>query len=831
MRATTAYEDVLLALRERNHLLRVWIEYDGGDIELTAMDIGGTTPAVPRNWVVGCTINAAVDQPYSTAELRLERECWDLSLNPMQTASPFNYVGATSPIIALNALVRIEIGMAPVGCDRSWFENAVDDDALDYREVFRGRIEGFDVSINPMVVRLRDISADVADAFIESVRIYAVGKQMWGVKIWSPGSYRALNELTIPTQPPALGLLASRVYQCSQAGNTATAEPAWPDDGAEFTDGTCKWKRVFFGGTTWAAETSIGIGDIGIATAGGTARYIATQGGDTGATEPTWPTTVGATVEDGTVRWALLPVGSDGGMAFEAVLGGILGDNVPAAPGVWTPTVSGAWRNPFAVNQMSTLEALRALAAEIGWEVRLAHNPDAGLVDDWADWRLRFSCPDRSATAADFELTQGLWTALPKCTQSVLGIRNVIEVAYTDTADLWPDGNPKRKTVKAEDSTSIAAYGRRYMGITAGTSNNINSSTEATTLANAVLSDLKNPDLDLEVEGPLLWPVEINDLIKVQSDWFHFSSDQTAAVVSYTHDLVAGKTRLGLRGKPTLGFAHWHSVAVGPGAAPSLVPQPPPGPISGSVGAVAIPGGAAISYSPSFIERNNSPTGGAGGGGGAWAETECHISTSSGFTPSSSTLKARGRQAKFEITGLTPGTTYYCKLVTIDARGNRSSPSAEEEFVAGAVTKSLLDESLKVMAFVYMYVAQEEMGVTDKIEFDLHWDTGGEWDETNHKFVAPVAGLYLCHVEAHVSGLAAGFGAMTKIAKNGASFDTSGRFVSDGSMIGVVQSRIFELDVDDTVEFSLYCEGSSEELVVQTGSIASVVALMTETIS
>jgi hypothetical protein len=58
-------------------------------------------------------------------------------------------------------------------------------------------------------------------------------------------------------------------------------------------------------------------------------------------------------------------------------------------------------------------------------------------------------------------------------------------------------------------------------------------------------------------------------------------------------------------------------------------------------------------------------------------EYELHISTTTGFTPSTSTLNKRASETTFNVTGLTPGTTYYVKVVPRDAVGNRGAASAE----------------------------------------------------------------------------------------------------------------------------------------------------------
>jgi len=63
-------------------------------------------------------------------------------------------------------------------------------------------------------------------------------------------------------------------------------------------DGTPQWP-------VWAAATAIGVDVVRESTNRNGYRY-AYSGGTTGATEPTWPTTVGATVSDGTGTWTCI---------------------------------------------------------------------------------------------------------------------------------------------------------------------------------------------------------------------------------------------------------------------------------------------------------------------------------------------------------------------------------------------------------------------------------------------------------------------------------------------------------------------------------------------
>ncbi|HET9953603.1 MAG TPA: hypothetical protein VFQ61_03820 [Polyangiaceae bacterium] len=66
------------------------------------------------------------------------------------------------------------------------------------------------------------------------------------------------------------------------------------------TDGGITWTTV---GISWAATTAFTTGKLAIPATPNGYYYKATTGGTTGGSAPTWPTTVGATVVDGSVTW------------------------------------------------------------------------------------------------------------------------------------------------------------------------------------------------------------------------------------------------------------------------------------------------------------------------------------------------------------------------------------------------------------------------------------------------------------------------------------------------------------------------------------------------
>jgi len=85
---------------------------------------------------------------------------------------------------------------------------------------------------------------------------------------------------------------------------------------------------------------------------------------------------------------------------------------------------------------------------------------------------------------------------------------------------------------------------------------------------------------------------------------------------------------------------------------------------------------------------------------------EVHVSTTSGFTPGTDTLKATlaatpGQKARLDVVDLTPGTTYYVKLKAFDTSGNVSAASAQVSAVAGYHHIHDSDAVRNVLSYTY----------------------------------------------------------------------------------------------------------------------------------
>lgn len=94
------------------------------------------------------------------------------------------------------------------------------------------------------------------------------------------------------------------IYRCVTAGTSAGAAPTWPTTvGSTVTDGTITWYTEGAGSTAWTASTAYAAGYIVRPATQNGFLYRAAVAGTSNTTAPTWPTVVGQTVTDGGVTW------------------------------------------------------------------------------------------------------------------------------------------------------------------------------------------------------------------------------------------------------------------------------------------------------------------------------------------------------------------------------------------------------------------------------------------------------------------------------------------------------------------------------------------------
>jgi hypothetical protein len=370
--------------------------------------------------------------------------------------------------------------------------------------------------------------------------------------------------------------------------------------------------------------------------------------------EPSWPTTVGNTVVSGSVTFRCMGT----------------------IPQLYTPS-SPSWNIAPAYQQkrMSCWQAIRALVNQFGWQ--LLDKYDSGT----SSWRLTLIQPDRTKNTPDFtwypDTTDAAGAAVPSILAlsswrtGVEDVRNVIELTFSNRSVLDTAGKPTRQKVSSRDATSIDANGWRWISISEQAASQISSTTEAQRMTDALRDDMKDPLATHEVVCPLFWPAELGDLYRFKANGYSYTSDQDLAVAGIQHEQGesgAATTRLTCRGKPSAGFERWRALGYDVSA---LRPATFNGPdqVTG-VTIAQVQGGLAVTWAKATA-------------GAEVKEYELHISTSNGFTPGSSTLKAVTDATSKTIPDLVPGTTYYAVIVPRGLLGERGTASAQASTTAG----------------------------------------------------------------------------------------------------------------------------------------------------
>ncbi|MBW2084429.1 MAG: hypothetical protein JRI54_00135 [Deltaproteobacteria bacterium] len=364
--------------------------------------------------------------------------------------------------------------------------------------------------------------------------------------------------------------------------------------------------------------------------------------------------------------------GSEGGTPAETVMQSILDDNLGAgAVTLYTPVSPGfAILNTDAakIGYMSVWDALQKITSMFGWFC--GYRWDSGT----SQYKLTLMEPPRSmvAVGADFVLDYEDDFYVQDLDISDRDVRNAIKVTYRDIS------TGDRASVTVTDSASIAAYGRRAMQIEEDDASMIDTSAEATDLANAALSDLKDLTSTTKINMPFLPEMDIFKGIVVINPQLSSTND-FYGVESFRHslDFDSHKYRTEITGCGRIigGKRRWLKMQTRPGAAgrPNTRNVQMTETISTPTGLTVT---SAIRGLTVTLNANPEIT---------WDGFEIHVSTSSGFTPSSSTLKAKGRAARFDLVDLTPGTTYYVKARAYDTSGNYSGYTSQVSAVAGRI--------------------------------------------------------------------------------------------------------------------------------------------------
>lgn len=213
---------------------------------------------------------------------------------------------------------------------------------------------------------------------------------------------------------------------------------------------------------------------------------------------------------------------------------------VPAATGY-------VFGDAVTIGDGAVMEALQSLVDVIGWDLRYRWNAAAGA------FRLTLLDPGRSRTTPDYTFQPSRYWEVSELALDRVNVRNVVRVGYLDAA------SGVRSSVVRSDAGSITKYGRRYLEVQEPDDSGIDSASEATTFADAILADLKDPKADHAIELPLWWPAELHDLYTHAANGAHYDAAQTYAVVRLGFEVSdqRQRTTIATRGTPAGKYLGW----------------------------------------------------------------------------------------------------------------------------------------------------------------------------------------------------------------------------------------------------------------------------------
>lgn len=371
----------------------------------------------------------------------------------------------------------------------------------------------------------------------------------------------------------------------------------------------------------------------------------------------------------------------DTGVAVQDVIQAMLDAWGLSAVGLYAP-VDPLWQvGRYLQRKEAVFTAAFALAQQMGWDVRYRWQ------DAVSGWRFTLWSPDRLTSTSVWTIPiNGIYGGAV-IGEDAQNCRNAVDVVYSDKGDLDSAGNPTRKKVTSTNPTSIAALGRRWMEIAEGASSAIDTEAEAQRFADSAIADLALPPVMVDLKCDLHWHLQLGDYVTVPPLKGKTTSPIQAAVYALRHRVgeTGAITSLTLRGQPRTSTRRWMGMDTRPGIAPSPQFTGPPAPTGLAVQPTV--NGLALTWDVPVS-------------GQKWDAFEVHVSTSSGFTPGPSTFKGVVGGNRYDANDLTPGTTYYAKVVPLDVKKNPGAASSEVTLTARYVEPRLLQPRISYNSLV-----------------------------------------------------------------------------------------------------------------------------------
>lgn len=220
---------------------------------------------------------------------------------------------------------------------------------------------------------------------------------------------------------------------------------------------------------------------------------------------------------------------------------------------LWGPTGTTATKPFPAADQTGAGIRLEMVAKRTIWDAisqypggiayrlsRRWHNGAGAFV-------LTLEEPDRLASTPDITIdTAAGEGGIIDATLGNEDVRNSVQIGYQV-------GGGRRDVYENSNAASITAYGEQWMGVDVGFSSQVDSSAEAQKMGDGILSDAKDPLIELSVATKFMWFLQLNDLVRVLPDYVSTDVTNDLALIGYESQLTnggGGGSILRLRGKP-----------------------------------------------------------------------------------------------------------------------------------------------------------------------------------------------------------------------------------------------------------------------------------------
>jgi hypothetical protein len=202
---------------------------------------------------------------------------------------------------------------------------------------------------------------------------------------------------------------------------------------------------------------------------------------------------------------------------------------------------------PKVLPQGPLLQGMRNIADQIAWTVKPMYDDSTGQL------RLAFYPPDRAKTVADFTLPTSEFRDIPDYSVPTGDVRNDVEVGFKNKL------TGKLDSVRVSDPASQLRYDVQYMRVQEDDTNIIDTPTEATVMANAMLADLKDPYAQMKVITPYCWIGGVGDLIGFPANGRIFDTPRNLAVIEAEHVIedADSKTTFTLRQQVVGAYKNW----------------------------------------------------------------------------------------------------------------------------------------------------------------------------------------------------------------------------------------------------------------------------------